>query len=223
EKKTLFGFWFALSAVSLIQPRFAFSPPAVPGFLGASSGQPPMRPIQKPQVMAQPPAGFFAGPSLPAPPPPMATAASSFSTVNMEDLSCLGVSSQAPPSSMDTETSIADAFLHLHFEGGDTLGGLLDDAPYSSLDSINTTEFRQLLNEGSGPAPMPDAQGTLMTYPESITRLVSQRRAGGEPGGRGGPPANSANSSFNGLLGTFQAEDSFSSMLDLDLNSLLNS
>ncbi|XP_026572204.1 transcription factor p65 isoform X2 [Pseudonaja textilis] len=197
-----------------------------PGFLGASSGQPPMRPIQKPQVLAQPPAGFFVGPSLPAPPPPMATAAaaasSSFSTVNMEDLSCLGVSSQAPPSSMDTETSIADAFLHLHFEGGDPLGGLLDDAPYSSLDSINTTEFRQLLNEGPGPAPMPDAQGTLMTYPESITRLVSQRRAGGEPGG-GGPPANSANSSFNGLLGTFPAEESFSSMVDLDLNSFLNS
>uniref|UniRef100_A0A670Z1Y2 RELA proto-onco, NF-kB subunit n=1 Tax=Pseudonaja textilis TaxID=8673 RepID=A0A670Z1Y2_PSETE len=203
-----------------------FSPPAAPGFLGASSGQPPMRPIQKPQVLAQPPAGFFVGPSLPAPPPPMATAAaaasSSFSTVNMEDLSCLGVSSQAPPSSMDTETSIADAFLHLHFEGGDPLGGLLDDAPYSSLDSINTTEFRQLLNEGPGPAPMPDAQGTLMTYPESITRLVSQRRAGGEPGG-GGPPANSANSSFNGLLGTFPAEESFSSMVDLDLNSFLNS
>ncbi|KAG8146725.1 putative Transcription factor p65 protein [Naja naja] len=196
---------------------------AVSGFLGASSGQPPMRPIQKPQVMAQPPAGFFVGPSLPAPPPPMATATSaSFSTVNMEELSCLGVSSQAPPSSMDTETSIADAFLHLHFEG-DPLGGLLDDAPYSSLDSINTTEFRQLLNEGPSPAPMPDTQGTLMTYPESITRLVSQRRAGGEPGGSGGPASSANNSFLNGLLGTLPAEDSFSSMVDLDLNSLLNS
>ncbi|KAM3824988.1 transcription factor p65 isoform 2-T2 [Vipera latastei] len=199
---------------------------AMPGYLGASS-QPPLRPIQKPQVTAQPPAGFFVGSSHSTPPPPVA-AASGFSTVNMEDLSCLGVSPQVPPSSMDTESSIADAFLHLHFEGGDPLGGLLDDAQYSSLDSINTAEFRQMLNEGAGPVPLPgDSQGTLLTYPESITRLVSQRRAGGEPGGGGGDgggPAGSTNNSFlNGLLGTFPAEDSFSSMVDLDLNSLLNS
>ncbi|XP_013931335.1 PREDICTED: transcription factor p65 [Thamnophis sirtalis] len=198
----------------------------VPGFLGASSHS-PMRPIQKPQVMAQPSAGFFVGSSHPTPLPPMATAAASnFSTVNMEDLSCLGVSSQAPTSSMDTENSIADAFLQLHFEGGDPLVGLLEDTTYNSLDSINTTEFRQLLNEGPGPAPLPgDTQGTLMTYPESITRLVSQRRAGGESGGNGdgGGTAHSTNNSFlNGLLGTF-TEDSFSSMGDLDLNSLLNS
>ncbi|KAL7978248.1 hypothetical protein Chor_014787 [Crotalus horridus] len=190
----------------------------MPAFLGASS-QSPLRPIQKPQILAQPPAGFFVGSSHSTPPPPApAAAASGFSTVNMEDLSCLGVSPQAPPSSMDTESSIADAFLHLHFEGGDPLGGLLDDAPYSSLESINTTEFRQLLNEGAGPMPLPgDHQATLLTYPESITRLVSQRRAGGEPAG------STDNSFLNGLLGTLPAEDSFSSMVDLDLNSILNS
>lgn len=195
----------------------------MPAFLGASS-QSPLRPIQKPQILAQPPAGFFVGSSHSTPPPP-AAAASNFSTVNMEDLSCLGVSPQAPPSSMDTESSIADAFLHLHFEGGDPLGGLLDDTPYSSLDSINTTEFRQMLSEGAGPMPQPgDHQATLLTYPESITRLVSQRRAGGEPGGDGGGPGGSTNNSFlNGLLGTLPAEDSFSSMVDLDLNSILNS
>uniref|UniRef100_A0A0F7Z4J7 Transcription factor p65 n=1 Tax=Crotalus adamanteus TaxID=8729 RepID=A0A0F7Z4J7_CROAD len=191
---------------------------SMPAFLGASS-QSPLRPIQKPQILAQPPASFFVGSSHSTPPPPApAAAASGFSTVNMEDLSCLGVSPQAPPSSMDTESSIADAFLHLHFEGGDPLGGLLDDAPYSSLESINTSEFRQLLNEGAGPMPLPgDHQATLLTYPESITRLVSQRRAGGEPAG------STDNSFLNGLLGTLPAEDSFSSMVDLDLNSILNS
>ncbi|KAM6435051.1 transcription factor p65 isoform 2-T2 [Liasis olivaceus] len=197
---------------------------AVPGLLGAS-GQASLLSAQKPQAMTQPPAGFFVGPGHPTPPPPVAVT-SSFSTVNMEELSCLGVSSQVQPSTLDTETTIADAFLHLHFEGGDALGGILDDAPYSSLDSINTTEFRQLLNEGAGPSALPDNQGTLLTYPESITRLVSQRRAGGEPGGNGdsgGGGSSTNNSFFNGLLGALPAEDSFSSMVDLDLNSLLNS
>ncbi|XP_042295898.1 transcription factor p65 isoform X2 [Sceloporus undulatus] len=207
----------------------------VTGIMGAAGQAPPLAP--KPPSMPQPSPGFFAGPShVPPPPPPTATQ-SSFSTVNLEDLSGLGVSQQVQPSESEAETSIADAILHLHFEGGDAgameLGGILDDAPYTSLEGINTAEFRQLLTEGAGPTTLPDSQGTLLTYPEAITRLFSQRRAEGEPGGggdgggggggNGGGGNNSSTNSFlNGLLGALPGEDSFSSMVDMDLNSLLN-
>nr|XP_020633015.1 transcription factor p65 [Pogona vitticeps] len=216
-------------------PKHSLARPSssgIPGLLGASA--PSAAP--KPQMMLQPPAGFFARPShTPPAPAPAAATQSAFTTVNMEDLSGLGVSQPPPPPESEAETSIADAFLNLHFEGGDAgsmeLGGLLDDAPYTSLEGINTAEFRQLLTGGGGgggggPATgLPDNQGTLLTYPESITRLVSQRRAEGEPGGNGegGGGNNAAASSFlNGLLGALPSEDSFSSMVDMDLNSLLS-
>lgn len=176
--------------------------------------------------MPQPSLGFsFPGPSH-APPPARATQ-SDFSTVNLEDLSGLGVSQRAQISESEAETSIADAILHLHFEGGDggnmDLSGILDDAPYSSLEGINTAEFRQLIAEGNLPTSLPDNQGTLLTYPESITRLVSQRRAEGEAGsGDGGGGGSSANSFVNGILGALPGEDSLSSMVDLDFNSILN-
>ncbi|XP_033030397.1 transcription factor p65 isoform X1 [Lacerta agilis] len=199
----------------------------VPGIMGAS-GQPPL-PTSKPQAMVHPSPSYFTGPShapLPAAaPPPAAAAQSSFSTVNMEDLSGLGVSHRVQPSESEAEASIADAFLHLHFEGGDAggmeLGGILDDAPYASLEGINTAEFCQLLTEGAAQQALQDNQGTLLTYPESISRLVSQRRAQGEPGG-GSSGSGSGASCYNGLAGALPAEESFSSMVDLDLNSLLN-
>ncbi|XP_053133862.1 transcription factor p65 isoform X2 [Hemicordylus capensis] len=197
----------------------------VSGLLGA----PGQLPAPKPQPVHQPSPGFsFPGPSHG---PPAATAAAAgqpgFSTVNLEDLSGLGVAQRVPPSEPDAESSIADAILHLHFEGADAgameLGGILDDdAPYTSLEGINTAEFRQLLTEGPGGASaLPEGHSTLLTYPESITRLVSQRRAEGEPGG-GEPAGGSAHSFVNGLLGPLSGEDSFTSMVDLDFNSLLN-
>lgn len=176
----------------------------------------------KPQPASQVPLDFpFAGGSRG--PLPAAAMQPHFSTVDMEELSCLGVAQKAPPPAADPESSIADAFLHLHFDGGDAgameLGGLLDDAPYSSLEGINTAEFRQLLHDSGNP---PDSHSTLLTYPESITRLVSQRRAEGEPGGGGGGSSSATNSFVNGLLGALPGEDSFPSIVDLDLNSFLS-
>ncbi|XP_060107781.1 transcription factor p65 isoform X1 [Heteronotia binoei] len=197
----------------------------VPGLLGAP-GQLPLS-ITKPQTMPQASSGFSFPGSSHAPPPATATQ-SDFSTVNLEDLSGLGVSQRVQPSESDAETSIADAILHLHFEGGDggamELSGILDDAPYTSLEGINTADFHKLIMEGNVPTSLPGNQGTLLTYPESITRLVSQRRAEGEAGdGNGGGGGGSSASSFiNGILGALPGEDSFSSMVDLDLNSLLN-
>ncbi|XP_060614181.2 transcription factor p65 [Anolis sagrei] len=208
----------------------------VPGIMGAVGSTPQL--AQKPQSLAQPSPGFFGGPSHTPPAPPPGAAQANFSTVNLEDLSGLGVAQQVQPPVSESETSIADAFLNLHFvEGGDAggmeLSGILDDMPYTSLEGINTAEFRQLLTEGVGPAAttLPDSQGTLLTYPESITRLVSQRRAEGEPSssgdGGGGGGNNSANNSatnsfINGLLGALPGEDGFSSMVDMDLNSILS-
>uniref|UniRef100_A0A8D2J191 Uncharacterized protein n=1 Tax=Varanus komodoensis TaxID=61221 RepID=A0A8D2J191_VARKO len=165
--------------------------------------------------------------------PPAATMQPGFSTVNMEELSGLGVAQPVQP---DTDAAIADAFLHLHFEGADAgameLGGILDDAPYTSLEAINTADFRQLLSEGPSAAAAASAsastlasdnQATLLTYPESITRLVSQRRAEGEPPrGEEGGGGSSANPFMNGLLPPVPGEDSFTSMVDLDFSSLLN-
>uniref|UniRef100_A0ACB8G945 Uncharacterized protein n=1 Tax=Sphaerodactylus townsendi TaxID=933632 RepID=A0ACB8G945_9SAUR len=194
----------------------------VPGLLGAT-GQLPA-PIAKPQIMTQPSPSFsFPGPSHT---PPLATAMQPlFSTVNLEDLSGLSVPQRVQPYESEATTSIADAILHLHFEGGDggamELGGILDDAPYTSLDGINTEDFHQLLTEGNIPASLPDNQGTLLTYPESITRLVSQQRAE-EEAGDGGGGGSSPSSLVNGILGTLPGENSFSSMVDLDLNSILN-
>lgn len=203
---------------------FFHSPAGVPGLLGASGQLPPS--MTKLQTMPQASPGFsFPGPSHA--PPPVTAAQPDFSTVNLEDLSGLGVSQRVQPSESEAETSIADAILHLHFEGGDggamELSGILDDAPYTSLEGINTAEFRQLLTEGNIPTSLPDNQGTLLTYPESITRLVSQRRAEGEAsdGSGGGGGGNSASSFVNGILGAYPGEDSFS-IVDLDLNSLLN-
>lgn len=176
-----------------------------------------MTPTIKPQPTYKPSSGFtFPGPV--AAPPLAAADSGHFSTVNLEDLSGLGVSQKAPLS--DAEASIADAILHLNFEG-DTgameLGGILDDATYTSLEGINTAEFSQLLHQGPGAVALPDTHGTLLTYPESITRLVSQRRAEGEPGGDSG-----GSNLANGLMGPIPGEDNFSSIVDLDFNSLLN-
>ncbi|KAJ6654174.1 hypothetical protein lerEdw1_007271 [Lerista edwardsae] len=203
------------------------SPGGVPGLMGATGQLQPLGP--KPQPTSQVPLDFpFAGASR-GPLPPGALQPN-FSTVNLEELSCLGVAQKVPPAAADQEASIADAFLHLHFEGGDAgameLGELLGDATYSSLEGINTAEFRQLLHEGANPPAGPDSHSTLLTYPESITRLVSQRRAEGEAGGGGGGGGGGSNSGssnvfVNGLLGTLPGEDSFPSIADLDLNSFL--
>ncbi|XP_044304455.1 transcription factor p65 isoform X2 [Varanus komodoensis] len=200
----------------------------ISGLMG-TPGQPP---AAKPQPPPQPTPGFFSGASHAAL-PPAATMQPGFSTVNMEELSGLGVAQPVQP---DTDAAIADAFLHLHFEGADAgameLGGILDDAPYTSLEAINTADFRQLLSEGPSAAAAASAsastlasdnQATLLTYPESITRLVSQRRAEGEPPrGEEGGGGSSANPFMNGLLPPVPGEDSFTSMVDLDFSSLLN-
>ncbi|XP_066466351.1 transcription factor p65 isoform X2 [Tiliqua scincoides] len=202
------------------------NPSGIAGLLGAPGQLPPL--TTKPQPASQVPPDFpFPGSSRG--PLPAAAMQPNFSTVNMEDLSCLGVAQKVPPSEADPDTSIADAFLHLQFDGGDPgameLGGILDDAPYSSLEGINTAEFRQLLTECPNPPAGPDSHSTLLTYPESITRLVSQRRAEGEPGGggdSGGGGGGGSNSFVNGLLGALPGEDSFPSIVDLDLNSFLS-
>ncbi|XP_063001830.1 transcription factor p65 [Elgaria multicarinata webbii] len=228
---------FAVGAVESRSPRRIAVPKhglgrpnatGAPGLMGVP-GQPSV-PAPKPQTLIQASHGFFGGPSH-ATLPLSAAAQSGLSTVNLEDLSGLGVAQSVQS---DAETSIADAILHLHFEGADAgameLGEILDDMPYTSLEAINTAEFRQLLTEGAGPtgptavAAASESQATLLTYPESITRLVSQRRAEGEPSGGGEAGGSSSTNSFiNGLLGALPGEDGFSSMVDLDLNSLLNS
>ncbi|XP_061461692.1 transcription factor p65 isoform X2 [Rhineura floridana] len=231
---------FAVGTPESRSPRRIAVPkhgPARPNTSGVSGpmGSPGQAqlPVPKLQAMGHPSSSFFAGPNHLPPPAPPTAVPSTFSTVNMEDLSGLGVSQRVQPSESDAEASIADAFLHLHFEGGDAaameLAGILDDTPYTSLEGINTAEFRQLLTEGAGQPALQDNQGTLLTYPECITRLVSQRRAQGEPGGGGGNGeggsgggSSSATSCFNGLLGTLPGEDSFSSMVDMDLNSILS-
>lgn len=193
--------------------------------MGPPGQLPPL--ANKPQPPSQGPDFSFAAASRG--PLSVASMQPNFSTVNLEDLTCLGVAQKVPSSETDPDTSIADAILHLHFEGGDPgameLGGILDDAPYSSLEGINTAEFRQLLTECPNPTAGPDSHSTLLTYPESITRLVSQQRAEGEPssGGNGGGNGSATNSFVNGLLGALPGEDSFPSMVDLDFLNQLNS
>ncbi|XP_074862023.1 transcription factor p65 isoform X2 [Carettochelys insculpta] len=200
--------------------------PSMSGLAGAIGQLPP---IMKPQATAQHPPILFPGPSQPA-------AASApqlgYSTVSLEDFSSLGISSQTRLQAPAPEGEPSfDAFFPLPFEsGGDPvtmeLGALLDDTTYTSLESINTTEFRQLLSQGSS---MEGADGhtMLMTYPDSITRLMNSQRgvvggAGEEPQGDGGGGGSSgANNSINGGLGTLP-EDSLPSMGDLDFSVLFS-
>uniref|UniRef100_K7F4U4 RELA proto-onco, NF-kB subunit n=1 Tax=Pelodiscus sinensis TaxID=13735 RepID=K7F4U4_PELSI len=165
--------------------------------MAGAMGQLP--PIQKPQATAQHTSLPFTGPS------------------------------QAPPAPQ-TEPSF-DALFQLPFDSGSDsatmeLGALLDDTTYASLESINTNDFRQLLSQGSSMEGA-DGHNMLLTYPDSITRLMSSQRGvvsgtGEESQGDGGGGGGSgANSFINGVLGTLP-EESLTSMGDLDFSALLS-
>nr|XP_042705689.1 transcription factor p65 isoform X3 [Chrysemys picta bellii] len=199
------------------------------GLTGMAGTMGQLPPLQKPQATAQHPSLPFTGPSR-APPPPAPQMG--FSTVNLEEFSSLGISSRAqpPPPAPEAEPNF-DSFFHLPFEGGGDptameLGALLEDTTYTSLESINTTEFRQLLNQGSSTEGA-DGHSMLLTYPESITRLMSSQRGvvgvtGEEPQGNGGGGGGSSTNSFlNGVLGNLP-EESLTSMGDLDFSALLS-
>ncbi|XP_025049355.1 transcription factor p65, partial [Alligator sinensis] len=144
-------------------------------------------------------------------PPPVNT----FSTVNLEEFSSLGLSPRPPG---EAETHLADALLQLQFEGnadgpgGLDLDALVDDVTYTSLEAINTAEFRQLLQGQPGGGATEPGPPMLLSYPESITRLVNSQRGapdGEDPG---------ASSFVNGALG----DEMLPSMGDLDLSALLS-
>uniref|UniRef100_A0A8C0IY24 RELA proto-onco, NF-kB subunit n=2 Tax=Chelonoidis abingdonii TaxID=106734 RepID=A0A8C0IY24_CHEAB len=152
--------------------------PKPSGLTGMPGTMGQLPPLQKPQATAQHPSLPFTGPSR-APPPPAPQLG--LSTVNLEEFSNLGISSRAqpPPPAPGAEPNF-DPFFHLPFEGGGDptameLGALLEDTTYTSLESINTTEFRQLLSQGSSTEGA-DGHSMLLTYPESITRLMSSQR-----------------------------------------------
>ncbi|XP_006129749.1 transcription factor p65 isoform X2 [Pelodiscus sinensis] len=208
-------------------PKPTFSLPSMSGLPGMAGAMGQLPPIQKPQATAQHTSLPFTGPSQ-APPAPQLR----FSTVNLEQFSSLGISSRAqpPPPVPETEPSF-DALFQLPFDSGSDsatmeLGALLDDTTYASLESINTNDFRQLLSQGSSMEGA-DGHNMLLTYPDSITRLMSSQRGvvsgtGEESQGDGGGGGGSgANSFINGVLGTLP-EESLTSMGDLDFSALLS-
>ncbi|EMP39227.1 Transcription factor p65 [Chelonia mydas] len=218
----------AVPARTAAMPKPSLIRPSMSGLTGMAGTMGQLPTIQKPQATAPHPPLPFPRPHR-APPPP--TPQLGFSTVNLEEFSSLGISSRAqpPPPAPEAEPNF-DPFFPLPLEGGDSvameLGALLEDTTYTSLESINTTEFRQLLSQGSSTEGA-DGHSMLLTYPESITRLMSSQRGvvgvtGEEPQGNGGGGgAGGANSFINGVLGSLP-EENLTSMGDLDFSALLS-
>lgn len=136
---------------------------------------------------------------------------------------------------------LAEALLHLQFEEGSPqigagggspappleLGALLGDPPFPPLGTINASEVQRLLGPPEGPpdfgggcsdfgGPSPDFGGAppmLMSYPESIARLVQSQPPGGTPEIGVGTPE------LGGLGGP---EDSLPSLGELDFSTFLS-
>ncbi|XP_069500918.1 transcription factor p65 isoform X2 [Ambystoma mexicanum] len=114
------------------------------------------------------------------------------------------------------------------------LGNILGDGDqYASLNSIENSDFCKMLSEsmanlqtqhevqpaeasGSSTAGA-GCQSTLMTYPDSIARLM-----GGRPDDDNGQQLDSVGSLLNGFMSSMPGDDNLTSMVDIDLNSILN-
>nr|XP_033812535.1 transcription factor p65 [Geotrypetes seraphini] len=105
------------------------------------------------------------------------------------------------------------------------LGSLLSegDGQCTSLSTIDMQDFSQLLSSEVDTGQQEDAgsgapanQHTIMTYPESITRLMGNRAEDL------GVELDSNNSLVNGLLASLQTEENLPSIIDFDLSSILN-
>ncbi|XP_069063957.1 transcription factor p65 isoform X2 [Pleurodeles waltl] len=165
-----------------------------------------------------------------------------FSTV---DFSSLGFGSnfqhqQSPGVGVGTtaadDTNLATLLnLNCQEEPQMELGNILGDGDqYASLNSIENSDFCKMLSEsmaslqaqhievqpaeasGSNPASS-GSQSTLMTYPDSITRLM-----GGRSDEENGQQLDSVGSLLNGIMSSIPGDDNLTSMVDMDLNSILN-
>ncbi|XP_053304359.1 transcription factor p65 isoform X2 [Spea bombifrons] len=154
------------------------------------------------------------------------------STVSVSDFNNLGFSPHPhPPPPQPLQQSELDqlesmfAFSSFTDDGNMDLVGILQndqENQCTSLSSIDNSEFGQLLTESQNAATMASAlqeagpsQGTLMSYPESITRLMASR-----PSEENGERFDS--SLMNGLYEMQQGE-SLTSILDYDLASIIGS
>ncbi|XP_078516834.1 transcription factor p65 isoform X4 [Lissotriton helveticus] len=130
------------------------------------------------------------------------------------------------------DTTLA-SLLNLHSQ--EELGNILGDGDqYASLNSIENSDFCKMLSEsmanlqtqqvqvqpaeasGSNPG-CSGSQSTLMTYPDSIARLM-----GGRSDEENGQQLDSVGSLLNGIMNSLPGDDNLTSMVDMDLNSILN-
>ncbi|KAE8607734.1 hypothetical protein XENTR_v10011267 [Xenopus tropicalis] len=154
------------------------------------------------------------------------SASTRLSTVNISDFSNLGFSSQPPPQS---DPDRIESFLNYPSFSGDANLDLVEMLPNdtesrcTSLSSIDNSDFSQLLSESqtsgtlsAGLQEPGTSQGTLMSYPDSIARLMSNRPIEDD----GEERIDSV--LMNGVFDMQQGVESITSLLDLDLSSFMN-
>ncbi|KAM4721376.1 transcription factor p65 isoform 2-T2 [Rhinophrynus dorsalis] len=153
------------------------------------------------------------------------------STVSVSDFSNLGFSPhlpQPPPSSdVDRHDSIL-GYPSFPDDGNMDLVGMLQNDPesnYPSLNSIDNSDFGQLLSESQSSSTLSVAlqestptQNTLMAYPESIARLMANRPS--EENGVGEVGERLDSGLINGIFEMQQGE-SLNSIFDLDFASIM--
>ncbi|KAG8437863.1 hypothetical protein GDO86_008529 [Hymenochirus boettgeri] len=156
------------------------------------------------------------------------------STVNIGDFSNLGFASHPlppPPSSQTDHDRIESMLSYTSFpdDGNLDLTGMLPNETEShctSLNSIDNSDFGQLISESQTSGTLSSvlhepgtSQGTLMSYPESITRLMANRPNEENTEGDGAERIDS--NLINGIF-EMQPGESLSSIFDLDLSSIIN-
>eukprot|EP00079_Xenopus_tropicalis_P023762 XP_012816239.1 PREDICTED: transcription factor p65 isoform X1 [Xenopus tropicalis] len=154
------------------------------------------------------------------------SASTRLSTVNISDFSNLGFSSQPPPQS---DPDRIESFLNYPSFSGDANLDLVEMLPNdtesrcTSLSSIDNSDFSQLLSESqtsgtlsAGLQEPGTSQGTLMSYPDSIARLMTNRPIEDD----GEERIDSV--LMNGVFDMQQGVESITSLLDLDLSSFMN-
>ncbi|OCT81672.1 putative transcription factor p65 homolog [Xenopus laevis] len=145
------------------------------------------------------------------------------STVNISDFSNLGFSSQPPPQS-DHER-LESILNYPSFPNVDLVEMLPNETESrcTSLSSIDNSDFSQLLSESQTSGTLSAAlqepgtsQGTLMSYPQSIARLMTNRPNEDDGGER------IDSGLINGIFDIQPGGESLASLFDLDISSLIN-
>ncbi|KAM4617847.1 transcription factor p65 isoform 2-T2 [Discoglossus pictus] len=159
---------------------------------------------------------------------PVMGTSSLLSTINVSDFSTVGFS-PLPASSQSSAPSDSERLdSYLNFSSfQDELAGMLQDQESlcNSLSSIDNSDFGQLLSESQGSSTFSSqmqeagsSQSTLMSYPESIARLVANRPNEESGGGDGSDRLDSG--LINGIFEMQQGE-SLTSIYDFDLASII--